>query len=147
MNRMIKILAAGILAATLGACSAPKEEPAAAPSESDTQNPVMNFVGNYGWNRATVEVSAKDQNTAVFHIHWGSSASEASEWDMSGEFDPKTTSVYYTDCVKKDMVFNEDGSVKSEEEIYMNGKGTLARSRKDSFWYIQKVYKSNGEDL
>lgn len=28
-----------------------------------------------------------------------------------------------------------------------NGEGTLARSRKDSFYYIQKVYKSNGEDL
>ncbi|MBQ4254280.1 MAG: family 1 glycosylhydrolase [Erysipelotrichaceae bacterium] len=27
------------------------------------------------------------------------------------------------------------------------GNGTLARSRKDSFYYIQKVYKSNGEDL
>ena len=27
------------------------------------------------------------------------------------------------------------------------GNGTLERSRKDSFWYIQKVYKSNGEDL
>ncbi len=27
------------------------------------------------------------------------------------------------------------------------GNGTLARSRKDSFWYIQKVYKSNGEEL
>ena len=27
------------------------------------------------------------------------------------------------------------------------GNGTLARSKKDSFYYIQKVYKSNGEDL
>ena len=28
-----------------------------------------------------------------------------------------------------------------------NGNGTLARSRKDSFYWIQKAYKSNGEDL
>ena len=27
------------------------------------------------------------------------------------------------------------------------GNGTLERKRKDSFYYIQKVYKSNGEDL
>ncbi len=27
------------------------------------------------------------------------------------------------------------------------GNGTLERSRKDSFYYIQKVYRSNGEDL
>jgi len=35
--------------------------------------------------------------------------------------------------------------------IYVNmddeGKGDLARSKKDSFYYMQKVYKSNGEEL
>ena len=35
--------------------------------------------------------------------------------------------------------------------IYVNmddeGKGNLARSKKDSFYYMQKVYKSNGENL
>ena len=28
-----------------------------------------------------------------------------------------------------------------------DGTGTLARSRKDSFFYYQKLIKSNGEDL
>ena len=28
-----------------------------------------------------------------------------------------------------------------------DGNGDLSRSRKDSFYYMQKVYKSNGEDL
>ena len=27
------------------------------------------------------------------------------------------------------------------------GNGDFARSKKDSFFYMQKVYKSNGEDL
>jgi 6-phospho-beta-glucosidase len=27
------------------------------------------------------------------------------------------------------------------------GNGTLERRKKDSFYYIQKVYRSNGEDL
>lgn len=125
MNRMMKMIAAGMLALSICACSAPKEEPAAETASSDTQNPVMNFVGRYGWNRATAEISAEGERTAVIHIHWGSSASEASEWDMTGEFDSETASVYYTDCIKKDMVFNEDGSVKSEEQVYENGKGTI----------------------
>ena len=30
---------------------------------------------------------------------------------------------------------------------YDDGTGDLSRSRKDSFYYMQKVYKSNGEDL
>ena len=28
-----------------------------------------------------------------------------------------------------------------------DGNGDMSRSRKDSFYYMQKVYKSNGEDL
>jgi 6-phospho-beta-glucosidase len=35
--------------------------------------------------------------------------------------------------------------------IYVNmddeGKGDLSRSKKDSFYYMQQVYKSNGENL
>ena len=30
---------------------------------------------------------------------------------------------------------------------YDDGTGDFSRKKKDSFYYMQKVYKSNGEDL
>ena len=78
----------------------------------------MNFVGSYAKDRALIEVSAADdKDGAKFHITWGSSAAEHSEWDMTGTFDPETLTVNYEKAVKKDVVFKEDGSVESAEPI------------------------------
>ena len=101
-------------------------------AESDGQNPIMNFVGTYAKDRCYIEVSAADSdNGAAFHINWGSSASEHSEWDMSGTFDTETLTVNYDNAVRKNIVFNEDGSVASETTVYENGKGSFTFSEGD----------------
>ncbi|MBQ8069168.1 MAG: hypothetical protein IJ201_12580 [Solobacterium sp.] len=134
MKQLKQILAAAIMAGALAACgSKPAETPAEAPAEAPTetaaaeqgQNPVMNVVGDYQADRCSVHVEPKDKDGALITVHWGSSATESSEWTMSGTFDAEKHTVYYQDGVKKNVVYDSDGKVTSEEEVYVGGHGTF----------------------
>jgi len=144
MKQLKQILAATILAGALAACGskpaetpaeAPAETPAEAPAETaetaaaataeDGQNPVMNVIGDYQADRCSVHVEAKDKDGALITVHWGGSATESSEWTMSGTFDAEKLTVYYQDGVKKNVVYDADGKVTSEEEVYVGGHGTF----------------------
>jgi predicted small lipoprotein YifL len=144
MKQLKQILAATILAGALAACGskpaetpaeAPAETPAEAPAETaeaaaaataeDGQNPVMNVVGDYQADRCSVHVEAQDKDGALITVHWGGSATESSEWTMSGTFDAEKLTVYYQDGVKKNVVYDADGKVTSEEEVYVGGHGTF----------------------
>ena len=103
----------------------PYEEIAGETPADDGQNPVMNFIGIYALDRASIEVAADDTDNALFTVHWASSAAEFTEWTMSGKLDTETLTVAYDNCVKKNYVFGEDGEVKSEETAYENGTGTI----------------------
>ena len=92
---------------------------------ADGQNPVMNFIGPYAWSRASAMVEAAGSNGARISIDWASSAAEGSRWVMTGELDTETLTVKYTDCVKTDYVFGEDGEIESETVQYENGTGTI----------------------
>ena len=37
----------------------------------------------------------------------------------------------YADCVRKDVVYNEDGTIESETIVYENGSGTITFSSED----------------
>ena len=89
------------------------------------QNPVMGFIGPYAYGSAGMYIEADGMHNARVSVAWGSSAREHSEWTMSGPFDEETLTITYSDCVRKDIVFNEDGSVKSETIAYENGTGTI----------------------
>lgn len=96
-----------------------------APAQEDGQNPVMNYIGRYGSGRATIDVECQGKRDAHFSVYWSGSAAEHSEWTMSGTFDEETQSVYYTNCVKKTVIFNEDGTKEVETVEYVGGKGTI----------------------
>ena len=99
--------------------------PVAQGEEGDGQNPIMNFVGTYASGRASILVEPDGMQESKFTIMWGSSAAETSEWTMSGVLNTETLTVDYTNGVRKNLVFNEDGSVASEEIVYENGKGSF----------------------
>ena len=134
MKQLKQILAATMLAGALSACGskpaetpaeAPAETPAEAPAETaataeEGQNPVMNVVGDYQADRCSVHVEAQDKDGALITVHWGSSATES-----SGTFDAEKHTVYYQDGVKKNVVYDADGKVTSEEEVYVGGHGTF----------------------
>lgn len=93
--------------------------------DEDGQNPVMNFIGPYVCDRATMLIEADGDTGAKVSVTWGGSASETAEWTMSGPFDTEDLVIEYHDCVKKDVTYNEDGDVESEEEVYTGGHGFI----------------------
>ena len=137
MNRWIALLLAVMMTLSLADCAGKNEpagsaEPAGtAVSEEEGQNPMMNFVGNYTCDRAAMLVEAEGSENAKITVTWGSSAWEHSEWTMSGKLDTETLTVDYTDCVRRDIVYNEDGTIESETVVYENGAGTITFSAED----------------
>ncbi len=127
MKKIICLIAVLVMVFSLAACAAKEAAPAGseAAAEEDGQNPVMNFIGVYGHDRASVMVEADGSDGAKITVTWGSSAAENSEWVMSGKFDPETLTVAYTDCVRTDYVWNEKGEIDSETVAYENGEGTI----------------------
>ncbi len=89
------------------------------------QNPIMNFVGPYACERASMKVEPSGANEASITITWASSAAEASEWTINGTFDPDTLTVNYSNAVKTNLVYREDGSVKTEDVEYSDGSGRI----------------------
>ena len=148
MKKWISLIAVLVMVFSLAACAAqqsaeespaPIEETDAAEAdttegaaEEDGQNPIMNFIGVYGHDRASILVEATDAKDGVkFTVNWSSSASEYTEWVMTGSFDTETLTVKYDDCVKTDYVYNSDGTMQSETVIYENGSGTFTFSDED----------------
>jgi predicted small lipoprotein YifL len=144
MKKWISMIVVLVMVFSLAACASQKApEESAAPAEKtdaaepaapeggeeDGQNPIMNFVGVYACDRASMTVEAADaKDGAKVTVTWSSSAAEHSEWAMTGTFDADKLTITYDDCVRTDVVFNEDGSVKSENVVYENGKGTITFS-------------------
>ncbi len=122
-SKMIAVLMAMLMVLALGlsACGSKPEETA-----DDGQNPVMNFVGDYVCGRANIYIEAIDgENGANAIVTWGGSASENSTWTMSGIFDPDALQIEYSDCVRTNYVYNENGDIESQEEVYTGGHGFI----------------------
>ena len=142
MKKWICLIAVLAMLFSLAACSAKTDgaEKDAAPSDSaapaapsdaasagveDGQNPVMNFVGNYAMDRATILVEADGAENAKITVRWSGSAWEHAEWVMTGKLDTETLVVDYKDCVKTLCTYSESGELKSEDVEYENGTGSF----------------------
>ena len=124
MTKLVALVMAMMMVFALGlsACGSKAEEPAA----DEGQNPIMNYVGGYACGRAYIVIGATDEsNSANAIVTWSSSAAENSAWVMSGTFDPETLQFEYHDCVKTDYVYNENGEVDSQKEVYTGGHGFM----------------------
>lgn len=105
--------------------AAEKEGDAAAATDADGQNPVMNFIGNYAMDRATILVESEGMEDAKITVRWSGSAWEHAEWVMTGKLDAETLVVDYKDCVKTLCTYSESGELKSEDVEYENGTGSF----------------------
>ena len=94
-----------------------------ATTDKDGQNPVMDYVGVYECERCSITVEADGDTDAKISVHWGSSATEASTWTMSGYFDPDTMRINYSDGVRKDIVIDNEND--QETVVYENGLGRI----------------------
>ena len=111
----------------------------------DGQNPVMNFIGRYGENRATIDVSCEGDIGAKFEVSWGASAAQTAKWEMSGIFDPNTLTVTYDNCTKKVVTFEDENSSGTETIEYKNGKGSFTFSNSGTLtWDDQEEHIADG---
>ena len=78
-----------------------------------------------------MEVSASGKSDAEFKVTWSKEDSAVSVWTMSGELNADTFTVEYVNCVKKDYVYKEDGSVESETSVYEDGTGRIIFNPQD----------------
>ena len=157
MKKMIKAFFVSLLVLTVAACgnnnpmgeaSPPAQTPEAVAaaqnsagaaelsesnvsSDDEFQNPTMNFIGPYAADGAEMEVSASGKSDAEFKVTWRKEDSAVSVWTMSGEMNADTFTVEYVNCVKKDYVYKEDGSVESETSVYEDGTGRIIFNPQD----------------
>ena len=124
MKKLITAIAMSVVM-TAGMMTPVMAGEAAAQTEEDGQNPVMNYIGTYGKDRCTIEVTADGSEDASVLVTWSSSAWEHNEWQMSGPFDYETRTITYENATEKTVTFNDDGELEDEKVIYENGKGSF----------------------
>lgn len=138
-KKLVSALAAAAMACTLVACGGQKpatddktEETTttqttdtAATTEEDGQNPVMNVIGPYVNDRATVFVEANGMEGARVIVTWANDVNSQNQWLMTGDFDSATQTITYTDAVQVTRTYGEDGSITAETEVYNNGTGSI----------------------
>ena len=110
------------------------------------QNPVMNFVGEYQCDRAHALVECFGYDEAFITIEWGSSAWELTRWIIVGKLDTDTLAISYSGASKANLVYDDQGEVKSEESVYDDGTGTIAFHDDGTFTWHEDQSES-GEDL
>ena len=110
------------------------------------QNPVMNFVGEYQCDRAHALVECFGYDEAFITIEWGSSAWELTRWIIVGKLDTDTLTINYSGASKANLVYDDQGEVKSEESVYDDGTGTIAFHDDGTFTWHEDQSES-GEDL
>ena len=110
------------------------------------QNPVMNFVGEYQCDRAHATVKCWGFDEAFITIEWGSSAWEQTRWIIVGKLDTDTLAISYSGASKAELVYDEQGEIKSDESVYDDGTGTIAFHDDGTFtWHEDQ--SETGEDL
>ena len=114
--------------------------------DPDWQNPVMNFIGEYQCDRAHATVECFGYDEAFITIEWGSSAWELTRWIIVGKLDSDTPTINYSGASKANLVYDEQGEIKSEEPVYDDGTGTIAFNEDGTFtWHEDQ--SETGEDM
>ena len=104
--------------------------------DSDWQNPVMNFIGEYQSDRAHALVECFDKQDAWITIEWGSSAWELARWDIVGTLDLDTLTIEYSGVTKSIVTYDDNGEVKSQDPEYEDGTGTITFNDDGTFtWH------------
>ena len=114
--------------------------------DADWQNPVMNFIGNYQCDRASATVECSGSEDAWITIKWGSSAWELTQWDIVGRLDTDTLSIEYSGSTKRNLVYDDNGDLKSEEIVYEDGSGTIVFNDDGTFTWHEDL-SENAADM
>ncbi len=142
MNKkhLITLSMAGILVLSLGTVAH-----SVAAEEEEGQNPMMNFIGDYAAGRAQAHIECTGMEGGQITINWGSSAWENTEWIMTGVLDTDTLTLDYTDGIRTDYVYDEDGN-ETGTIVYENGSGSFQFDEDLTFTWTDEM-EDAGKDL
>jgi len=111
-----------------------------------TDEELNGYVGDYADSvsqRATLNIAKGDGKTLVFTVHWGSGADEATEWKMTGTYNPSTYHFDYANCVKTNIKTVDGKEVK--EEVYNDGTGYFSIEGGALTWHTNKANDHSAE--
>ena len=148
MKKLISLLLAAVMLLALAAgASGEAVQTNGIMEDSDGQNPVMNFIGDYrcGLAFALVECSGSDE--ARITVEWESTPWVLSQWIIIGRLDLDTLTIRYEGSVKTNYVFDNKGEFKSEETEYENGTGTVIFHDNGTFTWHEDLSESGEEML
>ena len=95
-----------------------------AQADDATKNQASDFAGQYYAGDGNLSITRQDDGSYLIEVWWGINAAQHGEWVMHGTFDGVDT-ITYSDCVKHEITFNENGDVESDETIYSDGTGSI----------------------
>lgn len=115
-------------------------------TEDTAVNPVKDYEGTYQCDRAVLTVKATGKNDADITVEWASSAFENTVWTFSSSFDTSTYRINYSDGVKTNYIYDENGNVKSKKVVYNDGMGRVQfhKDKQTLVWRDEKE-QQNGE--
>lgn len=83
--------------------------------------------------RCSMEITSLSESEVSVFIRWGSSATEESQWTMTGVYQPDSGTLEYTDGVLTDNVYQDNGAI-SSEEFYRGGTGRFYIEEGYLYW-------------
>ena len=114
--------------------------------DSDWQNPVMNFIGEYQSDQAHALVECSGNEDAWITIEWSGSATELARWDIFGRLDTETLTIEYSGVTKSIVTYDDSGEIVSQEPEYEDGTGTITFHDDGTFtWHEDQ--SENGTDM
>ncbi len=114
--------------------------------DPDWVSPVLCYAGEYQCGRAHATVMSAGFEDAWITIQWGGSAWELAQWDIFGMLDTDTQTIAYSGCTKSNLVYDDDGELKSQETVYEGGTGTIVFHGDGTFIWHEDQSES-GEDM
>lgn len=130
MKRSKKILLLGVCITAIiafGGCKAEKTEtkPSTVVEQSVSDVDYDRFVGEYQDSysqRAGMEIKKNpDGEGLLIHIHWGSSANENTQWDMTATY--RDGQLVYSDGLKTEHMMKDESSEEIVKTLEENQKG------------------------
>ena len=87
----------------------------------------QSYVGRWGCDRATIDITDNGDDSFDVTVTWGSSAAEHAEWHYTCLFDVNLHRLYSSEPGAKSVVtFGEDGEIVSDVPEYDDGEATFA---------------------
>ena len=116
--------------------------------DEDTQNPVMNFIGDYINDRCSMTLLAEGALGAKVTAYWGETAQDGYQWELTGTFDEATMRINYTDAVKKSVTYTDVDVFHVNDIMFENGKGYIQINDDGTLtWYDEQDENMSFEPL